>query len=405
MNKTDFQEEFLRRLNNKHSSKNVILPELIKIIQNSNDDIVELGLGDIGKKIKEFLNLVDLDHPDLCNVFNGILNDPEFSKICLELLCLAKYVKKEELNYLSPIISNILVKEFDYKNIKVDLPVFNRMNVRFLKDKNIREEVRALKKMQVIDLDGLYKKGEEVWKAQKSNFDLFLRYDISYLEDIKKAEKKIKRFEELGCASLAEDIRRSITDFPENIDKNYYGFNRITILNAAVILAKSLDFNYEISKSSDGLFEKSKISISKKFFFDYNFDPISTFSIFEGAIFNEKTEVFYDYEPRIYPLHEFLDLASEKTVEIINTLDNFPECNNKPIFDHFGIIIPGVNFPLTDKNNQFYTFLDKSGLLRSYSSREEAIKEFDRILVRDKHISPIILGEYEGKAYFICYFD
>ena len=337
----------------------------------------------------------------LCNIFNGILNNPKFSKVCLELLCLAKYVKKEELTYLNPIVSNILAKEFDYKNIKID----SRMNVRFLKDKNTREEIRALKKMQIIDLDGLYRKGEEVWNAQKSNFDLFLRYDVAYLEDIKKAEKKIKRFEELGCSALAEDIRRSITDFPENIDQNYYGFNRITILNAAVILAKSLDFNYEVFKSSDGIFEKFKISVPKKFFNEYIFDPVSTFSVLEGTIFNEKTETFYDYEPRIYPLHEFLDLASEKTIEIINILDNFPECNNKPIFDHFGIIIPGINFPLNDKNNQFYTFLDKSGLLRSYSSREEAVKEFDRILVRDKHIFPIILGEYEGKAYFICYFD
>src|SRR5690606_27755983 len=151
------------------------------------------------------------------------------------------------------------------------------MHVRLLKDKQEREEIRCLKRMQSIDLQGVYKKGEDAWNAQPDNFNRFLRFDTAYQDELNKAEKKAKRYEDLGCTAMASEIRRTIEMFKENIEQSYFGFNRITMTNAAITLAKSLGFTfippqtamYPVS-SPDAL--QGKITVSRKFFGKYNFD-------------------------------------------------------------------------------------------------------------------------------------
>ena len=92
--------------------------------------------------------------------------------------------------------------------------------------------------------------------------------------------------------------------------------------------------------------------------------------------------------------------------ETISLLEAFPDAGGKPIFDHFGVIVPGISFPTTKIVNitTLYSFLDERGIVQSYSTREEAIKSLDLILIKNEYFHGVLVGEKDGKCFFISYF-
>lgn len=399
----NFQDEFFKRLKIVEPIPGNKLPELLLKLKDQDEDLIRLGLGDIGLKLKSFIQQVDLSHPEIANVFDGILADnQEFSTFCGELLTLANYVKKDNLVLVMPLLSQFLYKEHKTLIKRVDVPSVNRINVRFLKTAEEREQIRCSKKMQSIDLQGIYKKGKNFWDSQPNNFSRFLRFDTGYQDEIKKAEKKAKRYEELGCASLAEEVRKTIEIFREHTECSYFGFNRITMTTASIILAKSLNYLYTESNNND------TITVDRNIFYNFNPDSPIEYNLYMsmasgGAAFTDRPRTPYNYEPRVYPYYEFVSIASDETKNIICHLENFPDVGDKPIFDHFGIIVPGIEFPL--KKSETFTFLDKTGISQNFDTREKALKALDITLIKDKDIYPIIIGEKDGKCYFISYFQ
>lgn len=403
----ELQAEFFKRLETRDSPSRLLVPSLLTRLLECDDEIVDISLGNIGRRLKGFAQEVDFTHPELWNVFDGALADDQlFSQECLELLSLAEYAKTRNLHRIIPLLGKVITKDSLGKNVfrRIDNPSSARMHVRLLKDPEERVEIRLTKKMQNIDLSSIYKKGQDAWNAQPTDFKRFLRFDTAYQEEIVLAEKKAKRYTDLGCSSLAEEILKTVEAFREHMEQSYYGFNRITMTNAAVILAKSLGYDYHISYGSP-----VNILIPKKFFGTYNFDPEYSPIEYSPLISQSAgTPVFsnvyappYFYEPRVYPLHQFWEIAPEAVVKTINTLESFPDADGKPIFDHFGLIVPSVSFPPV--KNGDYSFRDDKGLVRSFPDRDNAVRELDMILVRGGHFHPIIVGERDGKCFFISY--
>ena len=150
------------------------------------------------------------------------------------------------------------------------------------------------------------------------------------------------------------------------MEQAYYGFNRITMTNAAVILAKSLGFSYSVL-GFPGENSEKKITVNRKFFGKYNFDPEQTLefspyvSEMAGSpIFTQKQQNPYTYEPRVYPLHELSDIVPDNVRDTISRLEEFPDAGGKPIFDHFGVIVPGVALPQQAPKGNVYIFLDEN---------------------------------------------
>lgn len=414
----ELQKEFLRRLSRHEQPPKHIVPSLLCRVIECDDDLLEFSLGKVGQKLRSFAQNVDFQHPEIVSIFDGaIANDQNFAQECMELLTLAQFAREHNLYKIIPALGRALTKESLTRNIikKIDIPQNNRMHVRLLKDCKERQEIRMTKRMQIIDLQSIYKKGEEVWNAQPDNFTKFLRFDTAYQDDLKVAEKKAQRYDELGCSSLAGEVRKSIDAFREHMEQSYYGFNRITMTNAAVILAKSLGYTYtppqDISCGMTGGYRaEGKITVSRKFFGKYNFDPEQTMEfspiVSQAAgspIFTQKTLPPISYEPRVYPLHEFTEIVTENVRKTVNLLEAFPDADSKPIFDHFGVIVPGVAFPPAKEG--MATFLNERGMIQSYNAREEALKTLDTILIKGEYFYPIIVGERDGKCYFICYWN
>lgn len=405
---TDLQTEFFKRLACHNPPLPHYVPSLLLKIIECDEDLLEFSLGKIGQNLKLFAKNVDFQHPEIVSIFDGIIaDDQSFAQECIELLSLAKLAKEQNLFKIIPYLGKVLTNELQPKNIikKIDIPQNNRMHVRLLTDNKEREEIRLTKRMQIIDLQGIYKKGKsEAWDCQPDNFTRFLRFDTAFQDDIKLAEKKAKRYEELGCSSMAAEIRKSIASFNEHMEQSYYGFNRITMTSAAIILAKSLEFEFFTQSYSD-----NKVIVNRSFFGKYNLDSESflEFSPYVSQlagspIYTQKQNLLpFDYEPRVYPLHEFIDITPDNVKNAISLLEKFPDASDKPIFDHFGVIVPSIAIP---KINEKYSFLDEQGLVHSFSIRDDALKSLDRILIKGNYIYPIVVGERDGKCYFISYF-
>lgn len=382
------QSEFFRRLEIRELPSRLIVPSLLMQLLQTDDEIIHWSLGDLGQKLKVFAQEIDYSHPDIKTLFDGALTDEQdFSKNCRELLSLASLAKEKQLNRVLPFLGQIIVNHSPDVVQEITRPTHFQPHVRLLKDPEEREEIRLLKKMQAVELAALYRRGEDLWQALPDNFNKFLRFETAYQEEIKKAEKKANRYAELGCTSLAEEINKNIEQFRQEMDQPYYGFNRITLMNAAIILAKSLGYYYQTQHFLSFQEEISdRVLVKREFFTSCNFTTLDLRDLFV-------------YEPRVYPLHDFWDIAPKSLPKTIKTFENFPELGEKPLFDYYGILVPGIAFPHHEP-----IFVNQQGLIQSYSSMEEATKEFDKMLVKNGFLLPIIVGERDRKCYFICYF-
>ncbi|RTK97706.1 MAG: hypothetical protein EKK64_00390 [Neisseriaceae bacterium] len=405
--------EFYQRINQNASPKKIKIPSIFKEICDCDPDAFELGFGKFGLDLKDFIDKIDLSHPEIDIIFDGILSDDEtLSKNFIELINLAKLAKKNNLNKILPLLSKDYIKDLFPKSLvrKIESP--SKLYLRMLKDSDSRMEVRQTKRMQNIDLQSLYSKGDYFWQLQPNSFTKFLRFDNSYLEDLRIAEKKAAKYKELGCSFLYEEINKSIESFKEIIKDNHFGFNRITMTNAAVILAKSLGFNFSSQEKVNNFGNiriESEITVNRNLFEGFNFGNEDSIEydfclskLTKNHIFSSKKMENCCYQPRIYPLHEFMDLASTETKDSIAVLEKFPEASYKPIFDHFGIIIPSIS--LEKDENGLYSF-SNNGISYCFENKEDAEKSLDLILVKKEYLPSIIVGDKDGKCYFLSYFN
>lgn len=388
----DFQNKFKIRLEQNQQfffQKNT--PVLLRAIHDSDQKLLEFAFGHFGANLVKLTQILDMNHPDLISIFDGTFSDDQyFSRQCIDFLSLAQYAQNNDMKNIFPLLGNLFIKESLDRNVvkKIDNNNYSKAYVRLILDPEEREAIRFSKKMQIIDLQAFYKKGEDFWNYQPSDFEKFIRYDSAYLKELKEAEKKMKRYQDLKCESLASEIAKNIEHFKENMEQSYYGFNRITMTSAAIILAKSLGYKYNSSYNlavgnHNMRFEANIVvdkMIFKNFYFDLNF-------VFDHNL---------NYEPKVYPFHEVKDIASEEVIKTIELLEKFPEAGNKPIFDHFGVIVPTIC--MKEKS-----FRSETGLVHEYESVEKASKELDKILIKRKYFYPIIVGEKDGKCFFICY--
>ena len=89
-----------------------------------------------------------------------------------------------------------------------------------------------------------------------------------------------------------------------------------------------------------------------------------------------------------------IDLAPDGVRKIVDTLESFPEANGKPVFDHFGVIVPSVIYSES-------CFRDSIGLIRKIDDMQELSVLLDRSLVKTKSVIPVLIGERDNKCYFI----
>jgi len=388
----DLQKEVLSQLSlgvNVQESAQVNLPELLFVAQGINAVIAETALGKVGKKLVEFINSADLNHPDLTYFINEIFcNDINFRQQVQDALDLA-----EKCKHLTSISTNFH-KLIDRNKFSKAFLHTDKFGVRF-KSKKHREVVRKSRDIQNVDLKAVYKKGNEVWNAQPTSFSVYNRHNIPYLNDIQLSEEKIFKYEDLGCKSIADKLTEHVRQLRINLSYRYCGFNRVTMTIASVILARM--HGYKLRTTWD-IHDNQVVSVIIPSGAIYDFMPDS--SELPVSFASHYLDGSYHYEARAYPVHQMLPNASETMLDLVDHLDNFPDMNGKALFDDLIVLVPSVK--LQDHNGTYF-IKDLKGNILGFDSQEEAAIFLDTALITSGFANPVLLGERDSMCYWICY--
>ena len=350
------------------NSLNKLIDQRIKIVKNSesvkdnfvqyflscDDEIIFDIFGDFGNKLKNVFNDFDLLHPQIsycCDSFFS-LDKPFFKKI-REIFELRKIIQKEEFSFVVDLLNNSFKYENDLKFFinKIKSFASNKLPARLIKDPEKRNYIRKLKKIQSIDLNFVYKRGSFYLDSLLKDFNSYIRFDQSQVNELKQITDKINRYKELGCNFLAEDLKNSTDGQIVEYGSQYFGFNRINLITCALVLAKFLDIEMNLNR----------FQISSSFF--------------EDAW--KCHHMYFDYKPKVYPYYELEFCSSDYIKEIISYLDKMPDANEKPIFDSFSVLVP-----TSDIDKDIELELIKNGILKS-----------------------VLIGEKDNWCYFLCFFN
>ena len=371
---------------------------LSEILKHKSEDI-QYALGNFGLNIKNFVSVINTEspHPDLYRLFDGdLVSDVEgsFGRDAADVLKLAAYGKEIKLSQV--VLDNLKKSVTKHKNYKaifksLDHPKDNLLNVRFVPLKCARDEIRARKVMQVVNTNLLYKKGCVFWKASENHFMSYARHENMYKSDIDEACSRRDHFNNLGLKIMGEEIEKSVEALKkQSTDSQYFGFNKISITEAAIILAKQLKFEYFAHEKGD-----SKVAIDTR--------------LFKYRFFDDSNKLFDDshvpqllLDLRVYSYQELSEVASVETKNVIEHLEQFPEADGHPLFDFYRVLVPGVNYLSHQKSPYHFRMFD--GTICRETKAPNAQMKLDMELIKSKEIAAILLGERDGDCYFISYF-
>ncbi len=332
-------------------------------------DVAETSLGKSGRKAIEFIKGIDLDHPDAFDVVYKLFNSNYRTMVQVhEVLRIAK-----DYSYLS------VVKKL-HKLVDGWKPDFKpSFGARLLKSKEAREAVRATRQAVAIDLwSPLQRKGEQFWNKHPGNFAAYEKDNLPFAEDVKELDEKIERYRSLGCTDLAEKFINESQPLKNNLTNVHHGYNRIPVTIASLILAKQHEF--KIKSLWDAIGRKGVEVVV----------PLERIYNFDSSHEDDPTKIVsFGYEPRLYPLHDMLHVATDDITSLIDELDN------ARLFDDFLILVPGPVVPCSFIRN-------RAKIVVGYENKQEAARALDTILVEEKYVRPLLLGEKDGKCFYIC---
>jgi len=346
------------------------------------DDAVSSMMGSGGESLHQLLAAMDTDHPDLeaCleeKLFGNHPMPPFFAVIGLASLA----VEHGRTDLLPPLACIKLLPD----SITTAIKPF----VRCLRDPAMREEHRRTKKPQVIDMSTVARKGEELWNTQPASFDALIRYEDAYAGEIAAANRRANRFRSLGCTAMYSEVMKTVEAFQSQVADSYSGFNRLTFNAACVILAKWHNYNLVTPFIlSDFPPERNyKVVVEPKQFRKMKSDFFTR---------PDESDMSWPYSPRVYPLYEMEPLPPDVT-EIVGLCENYHGFGGKPLFDHYAVMVPGIDYPPC-RDGQ-YSFRTESGEVRSFEDQNEARFALDKMLLGAGVFSAVVMGERDGKCY------
>lgn len=232
------------------------------------------------------------------------------------------------------------INKFYKKNIPSELENIDKKFIRLIKNNKKREQARSAKKICDISLLKFYEKAKIIWENLPEDFQIYTRNNTDYINLLSDAETKANRYKELGCFELYENIRKSIEETKATMEDMYEGYHRISLRNASIILSKINRF--ELIKEDCNIIK-------------------NTYLICSGKCV---------YNPRIYPIRYLREILTQKISLLLKDMEK------TPLFDYYMVLVP---------------------------STKNADYEKDIFDIKNKNSIPIIIGEKDGKCYFISY--
>jgi hypothetical protein len=280
-----------------------------------------------------------------------------------------RYAKDEGLTTVLPLLSKAATSHLSQDLRKLESPLKNGSRIRLLPNQQDRDRLRARKQTRPLNLTLFAKNSEKIWASVSSNFSMYARGSLAYRKEIERANTKAMRFKDLGCLENYNLIERDVRNFEAKFRDNYYGFYRLTITETAVVLAK-------LHGGQVGTGGTIHIGYPPQ---QADADPLYAELRNLGA---------FAYKPWVVPFWA-MNPKPQNMLGLVDYLESLPEAGNRPVFDHYLVIMPGIN------SNRAELTVTPTDVRPSESFYQHAIAR--------KYFIPALLGERDGKTYFISY--
>ena len=371
------------------------------------EEICTSSFGDFGKRFYDVAQELDLDHPDAGRLLSSFTDADDADEKFVQLLKLCSLAKEHDLNVLDGVFAKSATKSL-FPNIKPGMRLLkNRQQfVRLFSNPDERNRLRLQKTARQVNLSICLQKIGDRWE-DLPDLTCYERFGSFYQQQISTINARADVFKKMGFLSLFDVMQSDLKEIGPAKEHKYYGFQCIPVTIAAVILAKMHGCKLHSTSLEKTL--NNHIVIPWENFDGYDFqfgNPIcilgssSEFKAVKRHVGN------YNYLPTIHPAHELP--VSENMQKILTYLDKFPEANFKPIFDHFIVMVPGpswTQFASSRGALALFHFFDTLGIKHKFNNGNDARMALNTILIKEKYIVPILLGERDGKFYFICFWE
>lgn len=371
---------------------------ITKKILEFDEATAQLGLGKLGSRLKKFVEACDLQHPNMRGLLASALDSSsDFSQRACEALEHARFAKENNLKKVIKLISNALNHQSEYKEFS---KFFQFPPVRFIKDPKERAKRRHQKSWKSIDLRNIFRSGEDGWNSFSKTFRIYPRLSNFYEKDLEQSKAKMDKLQKQGLSSLAKVFKAQIDKVAQLKQEQHCGFYRVPLTHIALSLARMLDFDYK-----DGY---SQILV-----------PASHYKGHDFLVDGNEADEYWDrplkkmgklarnsnsfiYSPRTYPIHQF-DVKSNRVEKILSQLESFHDMADRPVFDHFWVVCPGIEYPNSPLEGSWC--IKTEGSVKKFSTQDQAFVALDKEMTRAGAMNPVLIGEMNGKCYFISYYN
>lgn len=352
---------------------------------------LEYALGEFGERLHLFTKIIDLKHPDLNNIYKGELIgliSNSLGKEIFDLVKLSFYIKQNNLslNFLHALRRSIEVHN-SYRMIErsIDSPLENQLHVRFVASKNTREHIRSSKKVTTILVMNGSPEQVPLWESIPDTLSNYCRGKNVYEAEIEAAKIRERSFLQHGLSFMAKEIAKNISDIQqEMLHQTYFGFNKIKLQFAAMALAKMSGYERVLIDNQNVIC----LDIAN--------------CRFDFLVKDRGIGQIAGFNPKAYTHQELYKFLPDSIKKLIDHLENFPEIGNRPLFDHYRIVVPSPDNTFFPRDSSFL-FKDQNGNFLNFQNYNEAQMALDIMLIEQKVLLSALVGERDGEYYFISY--
>jgi hypothetical protein len=371
--------------------------DLLQEILAYDADLCETAFGVFGSRLYETAKELDFDHPELKSgkFLSAVGKDASTFKKMAQFLKLCQLAKDNQLDEISPVFSKCITKAI-LPDVKTGLDFLKNQHqyVRLFKSAEDRLRLRKVKQVRPIEYASCLRKVVGLWD-NIADLEVYGRFGNYYEEQIAQVKKRIEIYRQLRLMTMANDLIESVEEFKQGFEEAYYGFQRVPMAVAAVVLGKM----HNCYLSTD----QKTIMMPFSNFDGLSFETEPKTHFGSDGIGVQPKLPDYEYMPMAYPI--YTSDVPEKVQEVLKHLECFPEAGGKPIFDHYIAVVPGVHYPRVLQINHQYFVYDTDGTKKFFPNLLAARIFLDAMLIRERKIIPAILGERDGKCYFICLWE
>ncbi len=345
---------------------------------------------------------------ELFDWFQGSPKDPAFNK----LFDLVDAGHPEIGSLLSPNLTQKLFAEGAETEVLSSM-MLSAVKPRLIKNPEIRDRARKVKSVCKVGMRSIYVLGENGYYGSPGDLLSFLRHSAYEKVDYDKFADLGKDFLKFDLTELHAVTQRIVSRMKE-LDQTdlWLGFHRVKPELAASTLARIHGFewsdifnlNCAVNRLPEFLV---KSEVADKIVAEEV--PTGNSNFIKSTAIRDRAKrdfkfVNLTYAPRMYPVHEF-EYVPSNVSKILAAVEKIPELGNRPGFDYLWVLVPGFSMKhpgISQPDGMFRIMLE--GKMFETKSETEIAAKFDKQLVQDQVLMPCLMGEREGKCYFIAPF-